>query len=162
MWAKWWPGMTFRNSIKFVKGKGQIFISYGETESQKTGTWPGTCESQHICSFSGIFSLWLWHVSQSFFTHDRESTKWMICPPPNFRTFTELTWSSHILNHCSFQKSLSMWGLTTDVRLLLGGDFPFQFPVSCLSWHLKPPHPQTSCFRGWGARQWVGAPYCAY
>lgn len=33
---------------------------------------------------------------------------------------------------------------------MLRGDFLFQFPVSFLSCHLKPPHLQTSYFKGWG------------
>lgn len=143
MWAKWWPVVTFRNTLwGSRRAKGRSSFHRGRNcGSEDLGTWL-ILEGQHIRGLSGFsasvtdYGCDMYH--RSFPTHDRQSTKSMNDrPSPSyFKDFSGLMWLSHTLcncslkNNCSFQKALSTWGLTTDVRLVLCGDFPFS--VSCL------------------------------
>lgn len=142
------------------------FISYERTKAQKTSTWP-TWEGQHIYGFSGVF-----HCSESccittygcdmchnhfLLVTENVPSAWTICfQPISFRDFTELLWPCHMLRNClphkySFQKVLSTWGLTTEVWLVLRGDFLFL--VSCFLSQLSSknlPIYRPHNFKGWG------------
>lgn len=87
---------------------------------------------------------------------------WTICfQPISFRDFTELSWPCHMLRNClphkySFQKVLSTWGLTTEVWLVLRGDFLFL--VSCFLSQLSSktsPSTDLTISRDGGTWQWV-------
>lgn len=116
---------------------------------------------QHICAFSWVFNC---SESCSAAAHsydmchnhlwlgtEKVPRTWMICPHAiSFRDPFTCYAIAHPTITAPSRTRPPIWGLTMEIRLMLYGDFPFQFPASYLSCDLKAPHLQIAHFMGWG------------